>query len=169
MVTRNAVISLVSMLLPIFVFAMNSRMTNNFNMPRSCQDISVSNLNEQCAAPMAALSLMCILAAPASSSARGLSYATDGQPTLVADSLLEDKLYKKTLFNIPPAEPIYPDVFLGTWMAQYTYDSAVFTDKVMFQDLQRDPNVAGYVTDHIITYTIPCDITVQSSARIIIL
>jgi len=61
-----------------------------------------------------------------------------------AASILEDVKYKRSLFNLPPSEMTYPDYFQGDWNVNYVFDGAGFTSKIPFDQIARDPNVAGF-------------------------
>ena len=58
--------------------------------------------------------------------------------------ILNDDQYKKSLFNIPPTELIYPNWILGDWESNYKFDGAGFTDKLDFKILSKDVNIAGF-------------------------
>jgi hypothetical protein len=51
---------------------------------------------------------------------------------------------KKTIFNFPPKEFVYPKSFKGTWLAAFTFSGAQFTDKIPLRQLSADVNVAGF-------------------------
>lgn len=59
-------------------------------------------------------------------------------------SILDQPKYKKSLFNLIPIEMTYPDYFLGDWNVKYQFDGAGFGDKIAFDQLSKDPNVAGF-------------------------
>ena len=59
-------------------------------------------------------------------------------------SILEDVKYKRSLFNLPPSEITYPDYFQGDWNVNYIFDGAGFTNKIPFDQIARDPNIAGF-------------------------
>lgn len=61
-----------------------------------------------------------------------------------AASILEDVKYKRSLFNLPPSEMTYPDYFQGDWNVNYVFDGAGFTSKIPFDQIARDPNIAGF-------------------------
>ena len=47
----------------------------------------------------------------------------------VCNHSINDDQYKKSLFNIPPTELIYPYWILVDWESNYKFDGAGFTDK----------------------------------------
>lgn len=76
---------------------------------------------------------------------KSLLFDTGGKPSILpVSNFIDNTEYKKPLFNLPPTELEFPKTFLGEWDANYVYESAEFTDKVLFTDLQRDVNVAGF-------------------------
>lgn len=76
--------------------------------------------------------------------AKALLYDSSGKPSIIQQSKLDDQTYRKPIFNLPPSEQEFPSYYKGLWDCEYRYSSAEFSDKVQFQSLQRDPNVAGF-------------------------
>jgi hypothetical protein len=64
--------------------------------------------------------------------------------SIPAASILNDIQYKKSLFNIPPAEFFFPTWVAGEWDTNYIFDGAGFTNKIDFKNLSKDINVAGF-------------------------
>lgn len=56
----------------------------------------------------------------------------------------DDPAYKKSLFNLPPGAPVYPDYFDGTWATTFQFRDAKFTDQFTMKELSSDVNVAGF-------------------------
>ncbi len=57
---------------------------------------------------------------------------------------LDDKLYTKSQFNLPPSLATYPSSFAGIWEATYKFVDASFTTDIPLKQLSTDVNVAGF-------------------------
>ena len=57
---------------------------------------------------------------------------------------LDDQLYTKSQFNLPPSLTTYPSSFAGIWSATYKFVDASFTTDIPLKQLSSDVNVAGF-------------------------
>ena len=125
-----------------FIFCLNIlgvfHSSLKISAPKSDLDHHRSQLRNILAITMPILSTPCI------NNAKSLVYSSSGNPYISINSILDSPAYKKSLFNIPPSELVYPDYFLGSWNVELFYRASEFTERVKFQELQRDLNIGGF-------------------------
>lgn len=69
---------------------------------------------------------------------------TASTPTPSLAKQLNDQIYTKSQFNLPPSLTTYPSNFAGIWTANYKYVDASFTTDIPLKELSSDVNVAGF-------------------------
>ena len=57
---------------------------------------------------------------------------------------LSDTSLKKTLFNIPPRQTVYPSNFDGVWSSSLNFEGAKFCNDIPFASISENVNVAGF-------------------------